>query len=105
MPERSLPEAVKKRCILLEECRFGAVILWYEPVEPDKPEDAQTYVRIFRSETDNHCVAMVHIHMVIPIPDEVKPERRWGAWYPEQSWLNSVLPLWREPYQQRRHFS
>ncbi|MGN8967860.1 hypothetical protein [Intestinimonas sp. HCP28S3_D6] len=96
---------MKKRCILLEECRFGAVILWYEPVEPDKPEDAQTYVRIFRSETDNHCVAMVHIHMVIPIPDEVKPERRWGAWYPEQSWLNSVLPLWREPYQQRRHFS
>ena len=30
---------MKKRCILLEECRFGAVILWYEPVEPDKPED------------------------------------------------------------------
>ena len=89
---------MRKRCILLEECEFGAEVLWYEPWDSGKPEDEQHYMRIFRHETGDHYIAMVQPHMVIPIPDEVKSEWKWGRWFPEQSWLDTVIPQWREPW-------
>lgn len=85
---------MRKRCILLEECEFGAEVLWYEPWDSGKPEDEQHYMRIFRHETGDHYIAMVQPHMVVPIPDEVKSEWKWGRWFPEQSWLDTVIPQW-----------
>lgn len=85
---------MRKRCILKKDCHCGMRLFWMEPCHTDDAEFNQEYATIYASEKSETLIAILHISRILMVPESTGTIKKWGDWFPEDAWLNSVKEEW-----------
>ena len=86
---------MRKRCILKEEVRECMQLFWYEPCKSGDPEFDAEYVAVFVAAEGGNPFVRLHRSNIIEVPEGVASVRKWGRDFPDDSWLNEVLDIWK----------
>ncbi|WP_394969948.1 hypothetical protein [Candidatus Allofournierella merdipullorum] len=85
---------MRKRCILKKDCHCGMRLFWMEPCHTDDAEFNQEYATIYAIEKSETLIAILHITQILMVPESTGTIKKWGDWFPEDTWLNSVKEEW-----------